>query len=186
MCGVQNYKMLESHPSFKVNRNYPCVRFNFEDGDNAKIVLTKLNRETPTAMDQLALNNILSDNFGFVFADNKLVFGDNIIENSYVLNARTLHKEGDKYHAIFKRLVRNMIQQLLSTVADKIDDKSFDKWRNDYVEAWRRDNRDIDKNYINRILYENEDIKREGHTPVMTFGNETEYWKDIDINESTN
>ena len=190
MCGVQNYKMLESHPSFKVNRNYPCVRFNFEDGDNAKIVLTKLNRETPTEMDQLALNNILSDNFGFVFADNKLVFGDNIIENSYVLNARTLlkitnDKNETKYHAIFKRLVRNMMEELLSTISDKIDDKLFDKWRNDYVEVWRRDNKNGDY-YINRILYENEDIQRKGHTPAMTFGNETEYWKDIDINESTN
>lgn len=185
MCGLQNYKMLEAHSEFKVNKNYPCVRFDFEDGDNSKIVLTKLNRETPTEMDQTAKANILADNFGFVFADNRLVFGDRDIENSYVFNARTLHKEGNKYHAIFKRLVRNMIKQLLSTVADQVNDKSFDKWRNDYVEAWRRDNKSGDY-YINRILYEDEDIKREGHTPVMTFGNETEYWKDININESSN
>ena len=185
MCGVQNYKLLESHRQFNVNRNYPCVRFDFEEGDNAKIILTKLNRETPTEMDQLARKNIFEDNFGFVFADNRLVFGNDIIENSYVLNARTLQKGETRYHSIFKLLVRNMILQLLSTVGDKLDDKTFDAWRTSYVDSWRRDNKNGDY-YINRILYEDEDIKREGHTPAMKFVDETEYWQDVKIIESNN
>lgn len=186
MVGIQNYRYLQSK-GYMVKPKYPCVRFDLEDADNSKRVTTKLNRETTTEMQKQTKDEIMEDRFGFVFADNKIVFDGRVLNNSYVLNARTLKKDGNgKYKPLYKTLVRNLVDQLLRAYADNVTDKSVSEFKTDYVETWKRDNKDDERKYANRVLLEGETIDLDSgkHKLVVKFHKELEVWDDIVINDS--
>ena len=130
---------------------------------------------------------IMEDRFGFVFADNKIIFDGRVINNSYILNARTLKKDNNgKYKPLYKTLVRNFVAQLLRAFAENVTDKSVNQFKTDYVETWKRDNKDDDRKYANRVLLEGETIELDSakHRLVVTFNKEAEVWDDIVINDS--
>lgn len=186
MVGIQNYKYLQSK-GYMVKSKYPCVRFDLEDADNSKRVTTKLNRETTTEMQKQTKDVIMEDRFGFVFADNKIVFNGRVLNNSYILNARTLKKDDNgKYKPLYKTLVRNLVDQLLRAYADNVTDKSVSEFKTDYVEMWKRDNKDDERKYANRVLLEGETIDLDSgkHKLVVRFNKEMEVWDDIFINDS--
>ena len=185
IVGIQNYKLLKDK-GYKVNPKYPCVRFDIEDGDNAKRITTKLNRETTTEMEKETKEAIMEDRFGFVFADNRIIYQGQAINNSYVLNARTLKKDKNgKYKNIYKILVRNLVDQILRTSSDYVTDKSVKNFISEYADEWKRDNKDEDRRYANRILKEEESIEldSEKHKLVVKFNKEEEVWDEIIIND---
>ncbi|MFR8667047.1 MAG: hypothetical protein ACLVEI_04180 [Anaerobutyricum soehngenii] len=185
MVGIQNYKLLKGK-GYKVNPKYPCVRFDIEDGDNAKRITTKLNRETTTEMEKNTKDIIMEDRFGFVFGDNRIIYDGKTINNSYVLNARTLKKDRNgKYKSIYKILVRNLVDQILRTSSDYVTDKSVKNFISEYADEWKRDNKDEDRKYANRILKEEESIEldSEKHKLVVKFNKEEEVWDEIIIND---
>ena len=160
--GVQNYKFLKKK-KYNVNPKYPCVRFDLEDPENSKRVTTKLNRETTTEMRKQIQDAIMEDRFGFVFADNKVVFDGKVLNNTYVLNARTLQREGNgKYKALYKTLVKNLVSQILRALANSeyVPPKVIEQFKKEYAETWKQDNKFSTKQYANRILRENESIDR--------------------------
>ena len=186
IVGIQNYRYLQSK-GFMVKTKYPCVRFDIEDIENTKRITTKLNRETTTEMLKQTKDAIMEDRFGFVFADNKIIFDGRVINNSYILNARTLKKDNNgKYKPLYKTLVRNFVAQLLRAFAENVTDKSVNQFKTDYVETWKRDNKDDDRKYANRVLLEGETIELDSakHRLVVTFNKEAEVWDDIVINDS--
>ena len=186
MVGMQNYELLKA-AGYNVKPKYPCVRFDIEEGDNAKMILTKLNRETTTEMEQQTKDAIMEDRFGFVFADNKIVYNGVVLNNSYVLNARTLKRGSNgKFRSIYKTLVRILVDQLLRTTNDYVTQKSVERFISDYADSWRRDNKDEAKKYANRILLEGESIELdpEKHKLVVKFNKEEEVWDDIVINDT--
>lgn len=183
MVGIQNYRMLQDL-GFKVNPQYPSVRFDLEEGENAKCVLTRLNRETTTEMDPAALNSILADRFGFAFGDNKIVYNGQTINQCYVLNSRTLQKRDGKYQSIYKTLVRDLVDMILRSLSATVTKSSVNDFLSDYVETWKNDNRDKERCYANRILLKNETIKLNSETsPQLTvrFNKSEEVWPEIQI-----
>lgn len=186
MVGIQNYRYLQNK-GYKVKPKYPCVRFDIEDSENSKKVTTKLNRETTTEMLKQTKDAIMEDRFGFAFADNKIVHEGKVIHNSYVINARSLKKdENGKYKPLYKTLVRSLVDQLLRTSDDNVTSQSVNRFQIDYVDTWKRDNKDNDRKYANRILLEGEtiDLDTGKHRLVVRFNKELEVWDDIVINDS--
>ena len=186
MVGVQNYNLLKSK-GYKVKPKYPCVRFDLEDADNSKRITTKLNRETTTEMQKQVKDAIMEDRFGFVFADNKIIFEGKVLNNSYVINARSLKRDGNgKYKSLYKTLVRNLVDQLLRASAENVTDEIVNQFLVDYVDTWKRDNKDEDRKYANRILLEGETIELDSgrHRLLVTYNKEHEVWDDIVINDS--
>lgn len=181
--GIQNYKMLQDL-GFKVNPQYPSVRFDMEEGDNAKRVLTHLNRETTTEMEPAALDAILEDRFGFAFGDNKIVYNGAAIKQCYVLNARTLRKRDGKYQSIYKTLVRDLVDVILRSLSATVTKSSVNEFLSDYVATWKNDNRDQERFYANRILLKNEDIRLMDENPpqlAVRFNKSEEVWSEIKI-----
>lgn len=167
-----------------VNKSYPCVRFDFEEADNYKVMLSRMNRETSTEMQESTKKAILKNCFGFVFADNKLTYDGSIIDNCYVMQARNLKRaESGNFKHLYKPLVKNLVTQLLSTSNDKITDNVVKNFLEDYVENWKTDNKDEDRNYVNKLLHEGEEITVEDHHLKVVFNKEEELWDDIDIVE---
>lgn len=186
MVGVQNYNLLKAK-GFKVKPKYPCVRFDLEDAENSKRVTTCLNRETTTEMQKQVKDAIMEDRFGFVFADNKIIFDGHVLNNSYVINARSLKRdENGKYKSLYKTLVRSLVDQLLRASAENVTDQTVSQFLLDYVDSWKRDNKDEDRKYANRILLEGETIELDPgkHRLLVTYNKEHEVWDDIVINDS--
>ncbi len=186
MVGIQNYRYLQSK-GYMVKPKYPCVRFDIEDADNSKRVTTKLNRETTTEMLKQTKDAIMEDRFGFVFADNKIVFDGKVLNNSYVINARSLKRdENGKYKPLYKTLVRSLVDQLLRASDDNVTSQSVDRFKIDYVDTWKRDNKDDERKYANRVLLEGEtiDLDTGRHRLVVRFNKDMEVWDDIIINDS--
>ena len=186
MVGIQNYRYLQSK-GYMVKPKYPCVRFDLEDADNTKKVTTKLNRETTTEMLKQTKDAIMEDRFGFVFADNKIVFEGKVLNNSYVINARSLKKDDNgKYEPLYKTLVRSLVDQLLRASDDNVTSQSVERFKIDYVDSWKRDNKDEDRKYANRVLLEGEtiDLDTGKHRLVVRFNKDMEVWDDIVINDA--
>ena len=186
MVGVQNYSLLKAK-GFKVKPKYPCVRFDLEDAENSKRITTHLNRETTTEMQRQVKDAIMEDRFGFVFADNKIIFDGRVLNNSYVINARSLKRdENGKYKSLYKTLVRSLVDQLLRASAENVTDQTVSRFLEDYVDSWKRDNKDEDRKYANRILLEGETIELNPgkHRLLVTYNKEQEVWDDIVINDS--
>lgn len=161
MVGVQNYKLLEKK-GYYVNPKYPCVRFDLEDPENSRRVTTKLNRETTTETPMQILDAIMEDRFGFVFADNNVEYDGKILKNSYVLNARSLQRGANgEYKPLYKTLVKNLVSQILGAITGRpglATQKEFDLFAKEFVDIWKADNSAPDRQYDNRILFENESI----------------------------
>lgn len=186
MVGIQNHKFLQSK-GYKVKPKYPCVRFDIEETENSKRITTRLNRETTTEMLKQTKDAIMEDRFGFVFADNKIIFEGKVLNNSYVINARSLQRDNSgKYKSLYKTLVRSLVDQLLRASSENVTDQSVEQFRVDYVDTWKRDNKDDDRKYANRILLEGEtiDLDPGKHRLVVKFNKELEVWDDIVINDS--
>ncbi len=186
MVGVQNYTLLKNK-GYKVKPKYPCVRFDLEDADNSKRVTTKLNRETTTEMQKQVKDAIMEDRFGFVFADNKIIYDGKALNNSYVINARSLKREeSGKYKSLYKTLVRNLVDQLLRASAENVTDKIVNQFLVDYVDTWKRDNKDEERKYANRILLEGESIELDSgqHKLKVTYNKEQEVWDEIKISDA--
>lgn len=186
MVGIQNYRYLQSK-GYMVKPKYPCVRFDIEDADNTKKVTTKLNRETTTEMLKQTKDAIMEDRFGFVFADNKIVFEGKVLNNSYVINARSLKKDDNgKYKPLYKTLVRSLVDQLLRASDDNVTSQSVERFKIDYVDTWKRDNKDEERMYANRVLLKGEtiDLDTGKHRLVVRFNKDMEVWDDIVINDA--
>ena len=185
MVGIQNYNLLKAK-GYRVKPKYPCVRFDIEDADNSKRVTTLLNRETTTEMQKQVKDSIMEDRFGFVFADNKIIFDGKVLNNSYVINARSLKRdENGKYKSLYKTLVRSLVDQLLRASAENVTDQTVNQFLVDYVDGWKRDNKDEERKYANRILLEGETIELDPgqHRLLVTYNKEHEVWDDIVIND---
>lgn len=186
MVGIQNYNFLKSK-GYMVTPKYPCVRFDLEDEDNSKRITTKLNRETTIEMPKKVKDAIMEDRFGFVFADNEIIFDGKVLNNSYVLNARSLQRDSSgKYKNLYKTLVRNLVHQLLTKYAGNVTDEAVNRFIVDYVDTWKRDNKDDDRKYANRMLLEGETIEldSEKHRLIIRYNKQQEVWDDIVINDS--
>jgi len=100
--------------------------------------------------------------------------------------ARTLCSDKGTYKNIYKTLVRNLVSQMLYCLSDKITGKIVGQFVDDYVESWKSDNKDIDRNYANKILLKGESIEldKASRKILVRFNKEEEFWNDIKIDDN--
>jgi len=181
VVGTQNSKYLRQK-GYLVNPKYPCVRFDIEDSDNSKRVTTKLNRETTTEMLKEIKEAIMESRFGFAFADNKILFEGRVLNNSYVMNARSLKtQEGGKYKPLYKTLVKTVVNQLLHVIDENITSNTVKTFQNEYGEKWRIDNKDVETRYANRVLLEGESVDIQDGKVRVVFNREVEVMDDVEV-----
>jgi hypothetical protein len=190
VVGIQNYEFLKSK-GFNVDSRFPCVRFSLEDGEHCKVVTTNLNRETTTEMLKETKAAISEYRFGFAFADNRIIYKDKILNNSYVINERTLKRnDKDIYKPVCWTLVKNTVDQMLRSIDDNLSRNTFNMFKREYLDSWKRDSKDDSKRFDNRILLDGESIDLvEGVAKKLnlrfTFNGDTEICDDIVFTEQT-
>lgn len=148
---------------FKIEPNNACVRFDFEEGDNNKIMLTRMAREGDAVWDSQAEEILLEDMFGFSFCGNNMYYKDKPVKNSYVYTARTMEKDekSGKYKSLYKTLTEKYIILYLSVTnggssAKESIVKDFVK---ETVRTWTHDCASGEKkNIANNILREGENV----------------------------
>lgn len=101
----------------QILKENPCVRIDFEWDRITPIMLTKFNRERSIAWSSDVVKALTKNHFGFAFdGDRKYdVQTGSFIDNTYILNARTLKRKGGDYQPIFCTLTKDFIQACLKT-----------------------------------------------------------------------
>ena len=159
VVGSQDPSVLKDK-GFKINPKNVCVRFDFEEGDNNKIMLTRMAREGDAVWDSTAEQMIVDNMFGFCFCGNVMYYKDKLVKNSYVYTARTMAKEENgKYKPLYKTLTEKLIIQYLAATnggssAKKSNVKEFvnkqgREWKNACSGSESKD-------IVNNILHEGE------------------------------
>lgn len=148
---------------FKVNTNNACVRFDFEEGDNNKIILSRMAREGDTVWDSQAEELIREDMFGFSFCGNNMYYDNKPVKNSYVYTARTMEKDekSGKYKSLYKTLTEKYIILYLSVTngGSSAKESTVKKFVKETVRNWIHDCTESEKKDIaNNILREGENV----------------------------
>lgn len=162
VVGSQNPYILKEK-GFETDPINACVRFDFEEGDNNKIMLTKMAREGDTLWDSSAEEILLEDMFGFIFCGNEMYYKNKPVKNSYVYAARTMNKDekSGKYKSLYKTLTEKYIILYLSVTNGGANAKisAVKSFVRDTVRKWTQDCSSTEKkNFANNILREGENV----------------------------
>lgn len=97
----------------------PCVRIDFEWDRITPVMLTKFNRERSIAWSSDVVKALTKNHFGFTFdGDRKYdVQTGAFIDNTYILNARTLKRKDSDYQPIFRTLTKDFVRAYLKTTS---------------------------------------------------------------------
>ena len=97
----------------------PCVRIDFEWDRITPVMLTKFNRERSIAWSADVVKALTKNHFGFAFdGDRKYdVQTGAFIDNTYILNARTLKRKDSDYQPIFRTLTKDFVRAYLKTTS---------------------------------------------------------------------
>ncbi|MFI3210706.1 MAG: hypothetical protein R3Y64_06615 [Peptostreptococcaceae bacterium] len=156
VVGYQDSKVLESK-GFKVNKEFPGVRFDIEKGDNNKLFTTYLNRESQLNLGKDVQDVINEDLFGFCFSSNQIYNKNELINNSFVYLARTMKKCDKTYSPIYRTLTRDLIYQYINT-GDKITNKSVKLAIKNDISNWISE-RDRNPHDANNIFGKDENVE---------------------------
>ena len=148
---------------FKIkNLTKACVRFDFEEGDNNKLMLTRMAREGDTIWDSQAEAVLNEDMFGFSFCGNCMYYDNKPVKNSYVYATRTMGKDSNSknYKSLYKTLTARYISTYLSTYGgSSVRESDVKKFLKDVVKSWKHDLvGDNTKDEVNNILRDGEDV----------------------------
>ena len=141
---------------------YACVRIDFESNKIVPKLLTKFNRERSIAWSADVIDALSKKRFGFAFdGDRKYDSRTNgFIDNTYILNARTLKQKDGKYQAIFRTLTKDFIRAYLKTYGAKIDPADLKDFLNKVVNGdWiQQAKKNKTKDIINLLIRDGENI----------------------------
>ena len=125
-------------------------------------MLTKFNRERSIAWSADVIDALSKKRFGFAFdGDRKYDSRTNgFIDNTYILNARTLKQKDGKYQAIFRTLTKDFIRAYLKTYGAKIDPADLKDFLNKVVNGdWiQQAKKNKTKDIINLLIRDGENI----------------------------
>ncbi|MBQ7199662.1 MAG: hypothetical protein IJS29_10400 [Selenomonadaceae bacterium] len=143
-----------------------CVRIDLESGEVTRKLLTKFNRERSIEWSKDVLDAFTKKRFGFVFdGDRKYDEKANkFIDNTYILNARTLDRNDQgEYQPIFAVLMKDFVDTYKRTYGSPLTtSKSKDFFR--VAGDWTRQSKKYNPAIINLILRDGEEIIQEGST----------------------
>lgn len=162
VVGSQDPYVLKDR-GFKVSTSNACVRFDFEEGDNNKIVLSRMAREGDTVWDSQAEEIMLEDMFGFSFCGNNMYYNNKPVKNSYVYTSRTMEKDekSGKYKSLYKTLTEKYIILYLSVTngGSSAKKSTVNDFVKETVRTWIHDCTSSEKKDIaNNILREGENV----------------------------
>ena len=151
----------------QIIKDNPFVRIDFEWDRVTPLMLTKFNRERSIAWNAEVVKALTKNHFGFAFDGDRRYDDRNgrFIDNTYILNARTLKRKDGTYQPIFRTLMKDFIRAYLKTYTSaglqlKLSQlNDFDK----DVAAWKQQIGKYKKSDpINLLLREGENIVRDG------------------------
>ena len=95
------------------------MRIDFEWDRITPVMLTKFNRERSIAWSADVVKALTKNHFGFAFdGDRKYdVQTGAFIDNTYILNARTLKRKDGDYQPIFRTLTKDFVRAYLKTTS---------------------------------------------------------------------
>ena len=182
MVACQTHKFLKSK-GYKIKNEIPCVRFDIEDNDNNKRILTSMNREMSLKWDSDVEKEIIKDAFGFSFCSNEIYYKNNLINNCYIFMARTMSKseKNNKYKKLYKTILKDCIANCLKTEG-KLTKAKIEKFKKEEVKQWTRDAEESNENTIT-MLKKGEDIKFENEKLSLKFIDDDEIIDELYIEE---
>lgn len=136
-----------------------CVRVDLEGNAAVRTLLTKFNRERFVDWSPEIDAELTKDRFGFAFGGKRIFDpqSDKPIDNTYILNARTLNQVEGEYQPIFATLTKDFIETYWRTYKGTPEDlKSF---TTKIIPEWFRQAAGyVDKNIVNLLLKDGESI----------------------------
>lgn len=137
-----------------------CVRIDLENNDAVRALLTKFNRERALVWSQEVSDAFIKDRFGFIFEGKRIYdsHGEKFIDNTYILNARTLKKVDGEYQPIYLTLTKDFMETYWQTYPSTSD--SVKDFINNVVANWKRQSSKqfVGKKIINFMLKDGESI----------------------------
>lgn len=191
VVGSQNPYILKDK-GFKISdMTKACVRFDFEEGNNNKMMVSRMAREGDTVWDSEAEEALTEDMFGFCFCGNIIYYNNKPIKNSYVYIARTMNKsdgdgkEAKSYKPLYRTLTARYISSYLATYGAR-KEKDVNNFINNTVKIWRRAcGGEETMNDVNNILREEEEVylSKEDHKVHVLFKDGDEQIDGTDVVE---
>lgn len=192
LAGIQEPEYLKAH-ELKVLDGIPGVHVNFENEKVRFQVPTHMPREMTLRMPADVREEIIDNRFGFAFCGDAMVNNkDEEIQNTYVLMARTLHKNKKmkKYQSIYCLLTENYIRlQLMTQQYDKTVSNITSQFIKGTVKEWKNQSLlEENKGCVNLLLLDEdgEDVtlsREDGDKPSIhiKFKNDETIFEDIEF-----
>lgn len=111
MAACQCPEYLKEHFIKNVHPDYPGVRYDIEDGNNALVTTTTLAKEI-TGFTQSVKAEINNKNFGFIFGSENVKFNGIPVERLTVYKARSLASDGTAFEPIFQTQVETYFDRV--------------------------------------------------------------------------
>lgn len=154
IAGTQSPNYL-TKKGFKVNKNYPCVRFNIEDNDNSFKLLTSMCKESSNGFTKEVKESINEGIPAFVFSSDTKYYNGNEVKHAFVLTARRMNGKRLFIYSLRKFLEQMCESNILNT--DRCTSNDIKEFIKSFTKVWQNDNdRDETKDNVNNIFYKDE------------------------------
>ena len=163
---------------FKNKENFltenACVRIDLESGEVTRKLLTKFNRERYSSWSKDVIDAFTKKRFGFVFDGDRKYDekAKKFIDNTYILNARTLNRNDEgEYQPIFAVLMKDFVDTYKRTYGVPLTSSSSKDFFDNVVTGWSTQSRKYKNGVINLLLRDGEIIEDKGSEWEITLKN---------------
>lgn len=139
--------------------DYPGVRFDIEEGNNALKVTTTMAKEI-SGFTNAIKNSINKNNFGFVFSSENAQIDGKDIKKVMVYKARSLQMTENEFEPIYKTLVTTYIERMLRFYSNDFKQDNIMKFFSNNPSS-QKSKWLASKGYINSILQDGDDLNVE-------------------------
>lgn len=156
MAACQCPEYLKERFVKNVHPDYPGVRYDIEDGNNALVTTTTLAKEI-TGFTQSVKAEINNKNFGFIFGSENVKFNGIPVERLTVYKARSLASDGTAFEPIF--------QTQVETYFDRVFRQATSDYKQDNIISFFSSNPSSqmsqwlnNKHWLNAIIQQGDEI----------------------------
>ena len=180
VVGTQRHGILKGK-GFRVNKNLPGIRVDFEDKEVSCEYTSNMCRERLLPCPKDLEKEIMENRFGYYFCDTKITGKDgNPISYCYVKNSRTMRLKGTKYRKLNHVLFADFIELCINGGSREISADRIKNFIDEDVKTWEQllqeqEQGSEEKKDVNRLLRREEKIKQSGLSDI-----EIQYSEDKD------
>lgn len=181
VVGSQRHGVLKAK-GFRVNRNLPGIRVDFEDKEVSYGFTSNMCRERLLPCPKDLEKGIMENRFGFYFCDTKITGKDgNPITYCYVKNSRTMRLKGTKYRKLNHVLFADFIELCVNGGSSEVNADQVKNFIDGDVKSWGQlfqEQESEEEKEVNRLLREDEKIKLSGLSDIeIQYGEDKDYVK---------